>query len=108
MSDQQSWKNDRIFTGLSSGYPVELFLELIETEAQQCSHDESKMLKDAWCLLSSDNSSPVGVWKTGVINSSRSFVEKKRNSIFRHFIGMASSGPFEMGIRNIVLALTEC
>ena len=70
MSDQQSWKNDRIFTGLSSGYPVELFLELIETEAQQWSHDESKMLKDAWCLLSSDNSSPVGLWKTGVINSS--------------------------------------
>jgi len=67
MSDQ-SWKNDRIFTGLSSGYPVELFLELIETEAQQWSHDESKMLKDAWCLLSSDNSSPVGLWKTAMNN----------------------------------------
>ena len=59
------WKNDRIFTGLSTGYPVELFVELIELEANHWNHDQTKMCKDAWCLISSDSLCPAGMWKAG-------------------------------------------
>ena len=57
-----SWREDRIFTGLSSGYPVELFIELIEREAHHWNHNEAKMCNDALRLIASDNT-PAGLWK---------------------------------------------
>jgi len=62
---EPSWKNDRLFTGLASGYPVELFIELIEREAGLLNHSEAKMCNDAWCLISGDET-PAGVWKNSM------------------------------------------
>ena len=60
---QLDWRSDRLFTGSTVGYPVELFIELIEQEANQLCHDEAKLCNDAWHLISSDKSFPGGVWK---------------------------------------------
>ena len=42
------WKNDRIFTGLAVGYPVELFIDLIEREANEADNKDSQMCDSAW------------------------------------------------------------
>jgi len=74
---EASWKSDRIFTGLVPSYPVELFIALIEHEALQLNHQESKMCRDAWCLVSSDRSLPSGAWKASVTDKYEELNDKK-------------------------------
>ena len=63
----RNWKNDRIFTGCNPCYPVELFIALIEGEAEFLHHDESRKSSNAWCLInppSDFDKTPAGLWKS--------------------------------------------
>ena len=64
-----SWIENRIFTGNDPCYPIELFIALIEGEAELFHHDQARIGNNAWCLIASPvsddsgASSPAGLWK---------------------------------------------
>ena len=62
-SDGLLWKDNKIFTGSITSYPVELFISAIESEARTLNDSQEQMCQNAWNRISEGKSSPSGVWK---------------------------------------------
>ena len=60
-----NWRENRIFTGTDPCYPIELFIALIEGEAELFLHNQARIASNAWHLISGPGnaSSPAGLWK---------------------------------------------
>ena len=54
------WKDDKIFSGDITSYPVELFISVIENEARSLKDSEEEMCHNAWSRIAEGKNIPSG------------------------------------------------